>query len=151
MIKATLLKYLSVAFSSALKFIAGPLTGLALGLSWYETAFCSATGMMASVLVVTYVGKGVQRLIRRWRNTPPRRFTKTNRLAVRIWKRFGMLGIALLTPLIFTPIGGAIIAVAFRVPKRDIFFWMLMSSLTLGALLSYLVYRLTFLREWLMS
>ncbi len=142
------IKYVSVALAAALKFFAGPIAGLAFGLTWYETALCSAAGMMLAVVATTYIGKGVQVLIKRWRKSPPRRFTKTSRTAVRIWKRFGMIGIAVLTPLLFTPIGGTIIAVAFRAHRQSIFFWMLMSGLSIGAVISYLVYRLTFLAKW---
>lgn len=143
-----LIKYFSVALAASLKFIAGPLTGLALGLTWYETAFCSAFGMMVSVLITTYIGKGIQALIARWRKIPPRRFSKSSRLAVRIWKRFGIIGIALLTPLLFTPIGGAAIAVAFRVQRQAIFFWMLLSGISVGLALSYMVFRLSFIEDW---
>lgn len=142
-------KYLSVATAAAIKFIAGPLAGLAMGLAWYETALSSAAGMMISVVFTTYIGKGIMVLINRWRKAPSRKFTWSSRLAVRIWKRFGIIGIALLTPLIFTPIGGTVIAVALRVQRQAIFFWMLMSSLSVGVLISYLVYRLTFVQEWL--
>lgn len=142
------IKYVSVALAAALKFFAGPITGLAMGLTWYETALCSAAGMMLAVVATTYIGTGAQLLIKRWRKSPPRRFTKTSRMAVRIWKRFGMIGIAVLTPLLFTPIGGTIIAVALRVQRQSIFFWMLMSGLSLGALISFLVYRLPFVEKW---
>ncbi len=151
MSNALLIKYFSVALAAALKFFAGPLTGLALGLTWYETALCSAGGMMVSVVLTTYIGKGIQALIGRWRKAPPKRFSKSSRLAVRIWKRFGIIGIALLTPLLFTPIGGTILAVALRVQRQAIFFWMLMSGLSVGLVISYLVYRLSFVQEWFMK
>jgi uncharacterized membrane protein len=121
---------------------------MALGLSWFESALCSAVGMMLSVLVTTYVGKGIQVVLNQRRQTPVRKFNKSSRLAVKIWKRFGIIGIAILTPLLFTPIGGTLIAVAFRVPRQAIFFWMLVSGLSLGAALSYLVYKLSFIPEW---
>ncbi len=143
-----MLKYVSVALAAALKFFAGPIAGLALGLTWYETALCSAAGMMLAVVATTYIGKGMQVLIRRWRKAPPRRFSKSSRMAVRIWKRFGIVGIAILTPLLFTPIGGTIIAVAFRVQRQSIFFWMLMSGLCVGTAISYLVYSLKFVERW---
>jgi uncharacterized membrane protein len=143
-----MIKYLSVITAAALKFFAGPITGMALGLSWFESALCSAVGMMLSVLVTTYVGKGIQVVLNQRRQTPVRKFNKSSRLAVKIWKRFGIIGIAILTPLLFTPIGGTLIAVAFRVPRQAIFFWMLVSGLSLGAALSYLVYKLSFIPEW---
>ncbi|MPR33867.1 hypothetical protein [Salmonirosea aquatica] len=142
------IKYLSVALAAAVKFFAGPITGLALGLEWYETAICSAAGMMLAVVATTYIGKGVQVLIKRWRKEKPRRFSKSSRMAVRIWKRFGIIGIALLTPLLFTPIGGTFIAVAFRVHRQSIFLWMLISGVTVGTVLSYLVYSLKFVERW---
>lgn len=145
------IKYLSVVLAAGLKFFAGPITGLALGLNWYETALCSVVGMMVSVIATTYIGKGIQVLVRRWRKKPPRRFSKSSRRAVRIWQRFGIVGIAILTPLLFTPIGGAAIAVAFRVQRQTIFFWMLVSGLSMSFILSYLLYRISFLQEWLAS
>ena len=150
MISAIWLKYLTVIGAAAFKFFAGPLTGFALGLHWAETALCSATGMMLAVMVTTYTGELVRRLVSRYRRTPARRFSRLSRLAVKAWRRFGMMGIAILTPLLFTPIGGTVIAVAFRVPRTTIFFWMLLSALFLGGLLSYLTYQLTFIRAWFM-
>lgn len=144
------MKYFSVAMAAALKFFAGPITGLALGLTWYETALCSALGMMVSVVLTTYIGKGIQSLIARWRKASPRKFSKSSRLAVRIWQRFGIIGIALLTPLLFTPIGGTILALALRVQRQAIFFWMLVSGVSVGLVISYLLYRLSFVQEWLM-
>ena len=143
-----LLKYLSVALASAVKFVGGPLTGFALGLHWLETALCTLVGMMLSVMIVTYVGKGLQLLLGRWRKKPRRRFTSFNRIAVRTWKRFGIIGIAILTPLLFTPIGGTAIAVAFRVPRHSIFLWMLISGTAWALIFSFLTYRLTFIQEW---
>ena len=106
--------------------------------------------MMLAVMVTTYTGELVRRLVSRYRRTPARRFSRLSRLAVKAWRRFGMMGIAILTPLLFTPIGGTVIAVAFRVPRTTIFFWMLLSALFLGGLLSYLTYQLTFIRAWFM-
>ena len=141
-------EYLSVIGAAIFKFFAGPLTGFALGLHWLETALCSALGMMIAVVVTTYTGELIRRIMSRYRTTPPRRFSRLSRLAVKAWQRFGMMGIAILTPLLFTPIGGTVIAVAFRVPRPIIFGWMLLSALFLGGLLSYLTYQLSFIRAW---
>ncbi|GAB3177315.1 hypothetical protein [Telluribacter humicola] len=143
-----LLKYASVALASALKFLGGPLTGVALGLHWLETALCTLIGMMFSVVVVTYVGTAIQLLLKRWRKKPSRRFSSSSRMAVRVWKRFGIIGIAIMTPLLFTPIGGTIIAVAFRVPRPSIFLWMFISGSAWAVIFSYLTYRLVFYQVW---
>ena len=72
--KVLLLKYLSVALASTLKFFGGPITGVILKLNWIETAFCSAVGIMFSVVILTNLGKAVQNLIKKYRKTPPKKF-----------------------------------------------------------------------------
>lgn len=121
-------KYVSVVLASTLKFIGGPLAGVAVGLSWPETAACTTLGMMLSVVVVVFAGTALDRLMHRFRKRPPRRFTKRTRLAVRIYQRAGLLGIALLTPLILTPIGGTALALSFRVSRGSLLLYMLGSA-----------------------
>ena len=122
-------KYISVIVASTVKFIGGPLTGVALGLSWIETATCTTVGMMLSVVAITYAGAALQALIDRYRTQRPKRFTRQTRLAVRVWKRFGLAGIALLTPVILTPIGGTALAVSFRVGRGKLVLYMLLSAI----------------------
>ncbi|MDW8296820.1 MAG: hypothetical protein RMJ97_08035, partial [Raineya sp.] len=64
-------------------------------------------------------------------------FTPRKRLMVRIWQRFSIWGIAFLTPVLFSPIVGTVIAVSFGVPRIKIllamalsaFFWALVMTL----------------------
>ncbi|MGV3559928.1 hypothetical protein [Larkinella arboricola] len=135
-------KYLSVLVASMVKFIGGPVTGVAVGLSWVETWLFTAAGMMASVVLVTYAGAALRTLWNRYRPSAPRRFTARTRLAVRVWKRSGMVGIAFLTPLLLTPIGGTILAVSFRVSRSLIFSYMLISALFWGVVFTLIVYQL---------
>lgn len=121
-------KYLSVVLASTIKFIGGPLSGVALGLSWLETAVCTIIGMMLSVVAITYAGVALQALQRRFRKKPPKRFSSRTRLAVRVFRRAGLAGIAFLTPLILTPIGGAALAVSFRISRFQILLYMLVSA-----------------------
>jgi hypothetical protein len=147
--KTTLLKYLSVALASTLKFFGGPIAGVVLKLTWIETALCSAVGMMFSVFVLTYLGGAVRTLIQKYRKSPPKKFTKTNRIAVNIWRKFGIVGIAFLTPPLFTPLFGPILAVAFRVPRSSIFMWMSASALVWGLAISYIAHKMTFIQQWI--
>ncbi len=144
-----LAKYLSVALAAALKFIGGPVAGLALGLTWVETAACSVVGMMGSVLLFTFLGEGIRHLTGRLRRQKPKLFTKRNRRAVRIWRRFGVAGIAFLTPLLFTPIGGTLLAVSFRASRLPMFGWMLVFGTLWGVVFSYLLYQVPGLQHWL--
>lgn len=134
-------KYISVVLASMVKFVAGPLAGLALSLSWWETALCTVVGMMLSVIIFMFLGSAIQQLIGRYRKNKPRLFSKRTRMAVRVWKRSGMTGIAILTPLLFTPIGGTLIAVSFKVPRLTILAQMLLWGVIWGVIMSFGLYR----------
>jgi uncharacterized membrane protein YjjB (DUF3815 family) len=135
-------KYISVILASTLKFVGGPLSGLAFRLGWVETAACTVIGMMVSVLVVSFAGEVLLRISQRFRKTPPRRFTRRTRMAVRIWQRSGMAGIAFLTPILLTPIGGTAIAMSFNVRRFKLISSMLISALFWAIIQTILVYQL---------
>jgi len=126
--------------ASMVKFVAGPITGMALGLQWYETALCTVVGMMLSVVIFLFLGTAIQHLMNRYRKQKPTLFSKRTRLAVRVWKKSGMTGIAFLTPLLFTPIGGTLIAVSFKVPRLTVIAQMLFWGVVLGVIITLVVY-----------
>jgi len=99
--------YFAVMFATALKFIAGPITGFSLGLAWYETVFFTWLGAMLTVTIIVSIGQIILKSLSSLRKTKPLLFSKRVRYAVQIWQKFGIKGIAALTPLIFTPIGGS--------------------------------------------
>jgi hypothetical protein len=142
-------RYASVIIASTIKFVGGPLSGLALGLSWLETAVCTVLGMMISVVVITYAGAAIQALRDRYRPSTPKRFSRRTRLAVRIWRRSGLLGIALLTPLLLTPIGGTALAVSFRVNRIKLLVYMLGSALFWATVQTLALYQLPNIRAML--
>lgn len=139
-------KYTSVIIASTIKFLGGPLSGAALGLTWLETALCTTIGMMLSVVAVTYAGAALRTLWHRFSPAPPRRFTKRTRMAIRIWKRSGLVGIALLTPLILTPIGGTILALSFKANRGQLILYMLISGLVWAVVQTVLIYQIPGLR-----
>jgi uncharacterized membrane protein len=123
-------KYISVIAISMLKFAGGPLTGLALKLGWVETAICSVIGMMITISLIVFSGEFIQKIWAKFfpKKEKAKKFTKMNRLAIKTRRKFGLIGISLLTPLLFTPIGGAVLAVSFRYDKREIIVQMLISA-----------------------
>ena len=134
--------YISVVLASMLKFIGGPLAGVALGLPWPLTLLLTVLGTMISVSVVTFAGHASERLFIRYRRHPPKLFTRRTRLAIRVWKRSGLLGIALLTPLLLTPIGGTALAVSFRAGHFRILVYMLASALFWGLIFTVSLYQI---------
>ncbi|MDH5400325.1 MAG: small multi-drug export protein, partial [Cyclobacteriaceae bacterium] len=117
-----------IYFLSGLKFFAGPSLGYLAGLHILLTMFITVAGMMTSVVVFAYFGDWLWRrlILRLTRNQ--RKFSKRNRRSVRIWKRFGALGIAFLTPILLMPIGGTLILTSFGSPRKKIFTYMLISA-----------------------
>ncbi|MFN4145391.1 MAG: hypothetical protein ACK4GN_06175 [Runella sp.] len=134
-------KYLSVILASMVKFIGGPIAGLALGLTWWETALCTLVGMMSSVVVFMWVGQGIGIAWQKFRKRKPQLFSRRTRLAVRVWQRMGMVGIALLTPLLFTPIGGTLLATSFKVHRSTLFTQMLIWGSFWSVILTLLLYQ----------
>lgn len=131
----TISEYIAVALASTIKFVGGPIAGVALGLSWTETAVSSAIGMMITVAFITFGSSVLGNLSSRfYKNKPKRIFTKTTRLAVKVKKKLGLWGVAFLTPFLFTPILGTFIALSFRYSKWEIIQKMLVCALVAGFL-----------------
>jgi hypothetical protein len=97
--------------------------------------------MMTSVLIFSLLGAGVRAKLFN-RKKKRRLFTSRNRRIVRIWCRYGLTGVAFLTPLIFTPILGTIIASSFGEPWKRIFVYMFVSAVFWGVVFSLLVHEL---------
>lgn len=120
-----LIKITTVFLLTMVKFIAGPTLGYASGFSLPGTIVVTIAGMMTSVLLFTFLGTLLrERVLKRlFRNS--KRFSKRNRRFVSIWKKYGIVGVTFLTPLLFTPIGGTVLLTSFGSPKKKIVFWML--------------------------
>ena len=121
-----LIKYVLVYALSGFKFIFGPTMGAAYGFSIVLTGVLTTLGMMTTVYVISYFGPQIRllmvRLFGKRKKEPV--FSPRRRRFVRIWKKYGIQGIAFLTPLLLTPVGGAFFANALGVQRKDIFKWM---------------------------
>lgn len=143
-------KYFTVIALTALKFFNGPIAGIVMDLTWYETAICSIIGMMLMVTLMSFLGKQVQVWISNYRKTKPKLFSKRSRFAVKIWLKLGIWGIACFTPLFFTPIGGTLLALSFKVPIPKILFSMLVFAVFWGVILTFAIFQVSELRHLFM-
>ncbi len=143
-------KYFTVIALTALKFFNGPIAGIVMDLTWYETAVCSIIGMMLMVTLMSFLGKQVQVWISNYRKTKPKLFSKRTRFAVKIWLKLGIWGIACFTPLFFTPIGGTLLALSFKVPIPKILFSMLVFAVFWGIVLTFAIFQVSELRHLFM-
>ncbi|TGE14859.1 hypothetical protein E5J99_14445 [Hymenobacter elongatus] len=128
------------------KFFAGPLAGISLGLPFVQTLGLTVAGMMTSVALVSSVGRMWALHMRQRRETKGKPlFSKRSRRIVGIFRRFGMPGIAFLTPILFSPIGGTVIATQLHVPRLRILLHMLWSALFWGFTLTLLTVKFSHL------
>lgn len=130
--------YVAIYLFSGVKFIFGPTIGAEEDMSVLETAIFTSLGMMTSVIIFSFFGEKIRGSIRKGKKRR-RLFSKKNRKIVRIYQRFGIKGIAFLTPLLLTPIGGTLIAVSFGVNKRKIILNMLPNAVIWSFVMSYIV------------
>ena len=120
-----ILKYLVVFALSAVKIIFGPTLGLAYGFSVIETTLLSLGGMMTTVYLFSYFGPQMRRLTQRFfSRKKKKRFSKRTRRFAKIWRAYGVPGIAFFTPILLSPPGGAILANAFGGKRGEIIKWM---------------------------
>ena len=119
------------------KFLGGPLAGVSMGLPFGLTLLLTVAGMMTSVFIISGVGRVWVRhrqQQRRLRRVPI--FSSRSRNIIKVFRRFGMGGIAFLTPLLLSPIGGTIIATLLGVPRGRILLHMLWSAVFWGGVLT---------------
>ena len=140
-------KYFTVMVATAIKFFNGPIAGTLLGLTWWETAMCCVIGMMSTVTIVAFLGNSVQKIIAKSRKTPPKLFSKRTRFAVKIWLKLGIWGIAFFTPLFFTPVGGTLLALSFKVEVKKIWLSMFLFAVIWGVIFSYLISQISSLKD----
>jgi membrane protein DedA with SNARE-associated domain len=123
-----LLKAIPVYFLSMVKFILGPITGYAGGLNLVTTVLATVAGMMTVVLLFTFFGEFMRaKVLNRFGNRA-KNFSERNRKFVKFWKKYGIVGVAALTPLVLTPIGGTVLAVSFGAPRNKLIFYMFISA-----------------------
>ncbi len=135
-----LVKAVPVYFSSMLKFIFGPLGGYMAGLNIITTMIVTVAGTMTVVFAFAFFGDFLkQRLLKTFFQNE-KKFTERNRRFIRIWRKYGLPGVALLTPVLLTPIGGTILAVAFGTPRNKLILSMLISASIWSVVLTTVIY-----------
>ncbi len=132
------LKYFTVYFLSGLKFILGPTAGVANDLPLVSIILLTACGMMTTIYLFTFFGTEIRNFAFRFRKKN-RVFSKRNRRFVKIWRKFGLEGVCLLTPLILTPPGGGLLANLLAPDKKKLIKWMWISALGWSTIISALV------------
>ena len=126
-----LLKLLSTAAAGALDVWVGIFTGVALGLHPILSGVVSIASAVVGVTLVVVAGGRLQGRIYR----SPRLARRRERIE-RVWKRYGLPGLALQAPLLTGPLLATILALGLGAPPRPLLAWMIASIVLWGAVLT---------------
>ena len=135
-----ILKAIPVFLSTMIKFVFGPLGGYAAKLNIVTTIIATITGMMTAVVAFTYFGNFLRERVFKSFFQSRKKFTPRNRKITTLYKKYGLAGIAFLTPILLTPVGGTLIAISFGSPKEKIIRYMFISGVAWAIIFSTLVY-----------
>ncbi|MDP9411833.1 MAG: small multi-drug export protein [Actinomycetota bacterium] len=122
------LKLLSTAAAGALDVWVGIITGVALGLPPALSGAVSIASAVVGVTLVVVAGERLQQLIYR-----SRRLARRRERVERVWKRYGIPGVALQAPLLTGPLLATLLALALGAPPRPLLGWMIASIVLWGA------------------
>ena len=137
----TFLLYAGVTAGAMFRFTLGPLSGYALKLPFMHSVLLTILGMTLTASIVSLVGKPIKSKLVSFSTKPKLLLTKKNRRKVILWRKYGMWGVAFLTPLILSPPGGAFVAVSFGEKPRKIIFTMFWSGVFWSLVFNGLIYQ----------
>jgi len=151
------LKILIVFLVSSIKFLFAPALSFGMGLNFIQTWLSTTAGGIVGVVMFFYLSKWILQLYSRYffyyfhlakvkvykslnisvpKFIPARRFTKRNRMIIKIVNKFGMAGIVILTPILLSIPLGTFIATRYYSSNRfllaylsaSVLFWSLFMS-----------------------
>ena len=135
---------------STIKFVFGGIpTALGLGFPFFKAVTITSLGGFTGTVIFTFLSEKIisnykKRVIRRRIThphlTPKKVFTRRKRFIVSIKRRFGLLGIAFFTPLLFSIPLGCFIAVRYYKSKQTILIYMFTSVLMWSATAYYMYF-----------
>ena len=124
-----LISSIAVFFGSIVKFSMFTLTAIAADLG-LGGSLANIIGGIIGIVLFTYLGTIMQEyMIRKFPRMFGKKFTRSNRFLVKIKQRFGLNGIAVLTPIILSIPVGVMFALTLTHDKKKIIFTMITSML----------------------
>lgn len=134
------LTYFSIYVLCMFKIIFGPIIGYSKGIHPLLTTLLTIAGMMTTITIFGLLGEQLRHtaFIRFFKFKKV--FSKKSRRFVKIWKKYGIIGISFFTPILLSPPGGAILAVAFGGSKKQMMIYMFVFSVIWTFIITYAFY-----------
>ncbi len=134
------LVYITIYLLCMVKIIFGPAMGFSAGLHPLVSTLLTIAGMMTTISFFGFFGERLRhtRFIRFFKFKKV--FSKKSRKFVTIWKKYGIIGISFLTPILLSPLGGGILAVAFGGSRKKMMGYMFVFSVMWSFVITYAFY-----------
>lgn len=119
------IKFLGLFALCGTKFFLGVPALIYAGYSYWETILVSSAGGLSGFFVFYYFGELIKILFRKFfpgkKETEKKKFTRRNRFIVGLKGKYGLTGLAILTPVVFSiPLGSLLAARYFDEEKSTI-------------------------------
>jgi len=155
-----LLKQLGILIISAVKFLLAAPASYLLGYSYLHTLFNTTAGGLFGVVFFFFLSRSIFRLYRRYSPgfynfilrtagvslkmkiagspgvSSGKKFTRINRLIIRIRRSYGFPGIVILTPVILSIPLGTFLALKYYSSKRNVLAWLSLSVIAWAVVLT---------------
>jgi Putative small multi-drug export protein len=95
--------------------------GFLLKLSPLITAITSAVGSIVAAVMVAFAGEDLRNRFLKWRYGGE--LTNKSRI-YKIWNRYGVIGLGLLSPLLFGSLVGTALGIILGAPRNRLILWM---------------------------
>lgn len=138
--------YAGLFATAFIKFTIALVAGVAnKSLNFFEILLAVGGGASVSVVVYTFFGQGINFWIKRvFKRRKPTSFKRRRRVYT-IWKKYGLFGVAMLSPIL-SPMISVAVAVSFQEPPRriilfnigSILFWTILFALAREGILDLL-------------
>lgn len=138
----SLLKIFSVIAMSSVKFLGGPLLSIAYDYGFFETIAFTVVGGMIGVFIISALSKRIMIIRRKMRinsSRPKKIFTSRNRRIVKYWRKYGLFGLAFLTPVLISIPIGTFIATKYISNRKKVFVYMFFSIIFWSILITSLL------------
>lgn len=117
-----ILKFVTVAGLGIIELWAAIPAGLALGLHPVLTGIASALGSIVALVLVVILGERIRNWIISRRKR--KKLEDENSRIYRVWNKYGVIGLGLLSPLITGAPLGAAIGISLGAPPSRLIMWM---------------------------
>lgn len=148
------LQIAEVALIASVKFLLAPFEAERYGMSFWTSWIITTGGGIAGIFIFYFAGSFIahwwqhnlakiksfftRRPVSDFEGENRKIMTRTNKMMVRIKQRFGLLGIAFVTPCIISIPIGTLVALAFYPRKKKVIPYLLVSLLFWSFILNYL-------------